>query len=184
MNQLSMVCRSDPILLITKSQNNEERKKKKNKVGLPCLVVPFFVVLENRSSRASEPFPRARAPRLTALQEREKGKEREALQPLSLQSCHDNARLLFNLHSEEQPPPPAITAAPTGFIKNAEFKLISDIWPFAKLSPALSSTSVVQFITRLARRAERVPADSVKWIQFSKKVQFPICSFRADSILR
>lgn len=44
-------------------------------------------------------------------------------------------------HSPSVPPLPAAPCqhhhptTPTGFIKNAEFKLISDIWPFIKLFP-------------------------------------------------
>lgn len=59
-------------------------------------------------------------------------------------------------HSPSIPPLPAAPCqhrhptAPTGFIKNAEFKLISDIWPFVKLFSSPSSASVEQDL--IARR--------------------------------
>lgn len=95
----------------------------------------------------------------TEQQEKKKEKKIKRLHPCPLQSCHVNSRLLFNLHFEapaHQPPllllPPPVPPAPSpshcppangatpphqlAVIKNAEFKLISDIWPFVKLFPS------------------------------------------------
>ena len=140
MNQLSVVCRSDPILLITKSQNNKEQKVMGHAVcssfvfsleqKLLCFCclravchVPMFGALCSTSSLSHTENQKAPA--------------------LPFQSCHVNSRLLFNLHFEAQPinspsshcPLPTPPSHHTNWLhQNAEFKLISDIWPFVKLS--------------------------------------------------
>lgn len=148
MNQLSMVCRSDPILLITKSQNNKDQKV----VG--HAVCSSFVVPWNRSyfaSAASELFAMCQclvhcAPLVLVLTQKIR----------RLQPCPSKAVmwtpafcLIYILrHSPSIPPLPAAPCqhhhptTPTGFIQNAEFKLISDIWPFVKLFSYSGSASV------------------------------------------